>query len=56
MKSGALIISLCAAIVFFVQCSEKKIEPAQVAGLDTYTDQSCGLSLKYPNNWIVSKE
>ncbi len=55
MKNRASRYLLGLALVLLVSCSEKKIEPSKIDGMDTYTDASCGMSVHYPKNWTVKK-
>ena len=55
MKIRVCLLVVVAALAFAVGCSEKKVEPVKIDGLDTYTDLKCGFSSKYPKNWTVKK-
>ncbi len=55
MKNRASLFLLGLALVLAASCSEKKIEPSKVEGMDTYTDVLSGMSVHYPKNWTVKK-
>ncbi len=56
MKNRVLLYTFALALVLAVSCSEKKVEPAKVDGMDVYTDPVDGMVVHYPKNWTVNKE
>ncbi|MBX7155804.1 MAG: hypothetical protein K1X91_12670 [Bacteriodetes bacterium] len=51
MKQWRNVVVICMCVVALASCGPKKAEPAKVDGLETYSDASTKLSVKYPKNW-----
>lgn len=52
MKQWRTIVVACMCVMALASCGPKKAEPVKVDGLDTYTDPSSRLTVKYPKNWV----
>lgn len=56
MKNITKLLMLLAFTSFFaISCGKSGPDPIKIEGLDTYTDNVTGFSIKYPKNWVKSE-